>query len=84
MKYGELEKRIFHRTADLANVAPTEITAETTLESVGLNSSDAVILAMEVEEFAGVEVDVGTFLRFETLGEAIADLARVLNNDVSG
>ena len=66
------------RTAELAGLTPEEIGAETTLEGVGLDSSDAVILALEVEELTGQEIDVGIFLRFSTLGEAVDELVRVL------
>ena len=66
-------------TAELAGCPADTIGAQTTLEDVGLDSSDAVILVMEVEEMAGREIDVGIFLRFATLGEAVDELARILN-----
>ena len=78
MKIEELQALIFARTAELADVGSGEIGPDTTLERVGLDSSDAVILAMEVEQLIGGEVDVGIFLRFETLGEALQELFRVL------
>jgi acyl carrier protein len=78
MKVEELTERVFARTAELAGLSRDEINGETTLESAGLDSSDAVILAMEVEELTGREVDVGIFLRFENLGQAIDELARLM------
>lgn len=78
MNFYELRTRVFARTAELAGCPVEQIGAETTLEEVGLDSSDAVILAMEVEELAGREIDVGIFLRFANLGEAMDELARTL------
>jgi acyl carrier protein len=83
MDIDTLQSRIFLRTAELAGVPPDEITPQTTLESVGLDSSDAVILALEVEELTGTEVEVGVFLRFDTLGEAVAELTRMLKAGAS-
>jgi acyl carrier protein len=65
---------ILRRVAELAGDRHAEIRDDASLESLGLDSSDAVILAMEVEEQTGREIDVGTFLRFETLREAIEDI----------
>ena len=81
MDIGNLQARVFARTAELAGLSPDEISAETTLESVGLGSSDAVILALEVEELFGTEIEVGIFLRFASLGEAVEELVRVLRAD---
>lgn len=73
-----IRSRIFARTAELAGLSAEEIGQDTTLEGVGLDSSDAVILALEVEELVGYEIDVGIFLRFATLGEALDELRQVL------
>jgi acyl carrier protein len=73
-----LRSRIYARTSELAGVPREEISAETTLDGAGLDSSDAVILALEVEELVGAEIDVGVFLRFKTLGESIDELVRLL------
>lgn len=79
MNVEELQARVFARTAELAGRPLEEIDSTTTLESAGLDSSDAVILAMEVEEITGREVDVGIFMRFANLGEAVEELGRVLS-----
>jgi acyl carrier protein len=78
MDFDVMRERIRQRIAQLAGLEANEITAETTLEAVGLDSSDAVILALEVEELTGQEVDVGIFLRFSTLGEALEELVQML------
>jgi acyl carrier protein len=68
---GEL---IFQKVADLSGRERSEINATTTLESLGLDSADAVVLAMEVEQMVGREVEVGLFLRAPTIGDAIAEV----------
>jgi acyl carrier protein len=77
MDAGAIMDRIVTRAAELADVASEEITDETSFESLGLDSSDAVILAMEAEEFIGQEIDVGIFLRFATLREAATEISKL-------
>jgi acyl carrier protein len=79
-----IRRRIYERTAELAALPQAEINEATTLEGIGLDSSDAVVLALEVEELTGQEVDVGVFLRFATLGEAVDDLIRTLDREPAG
>ena len=75
MGFEEIKVRLYARTAELAGLALADIGPLTTLEGIGLDSSDAVLLALEVEELVGTEVDVGVFLRFSTIGEALEELA---------
>ena len=74
----DIRAKIVQAAADLAGIDPAEINGESTLESLGLDSSDAVILAMEVEQATGREIDVGVFLRFEKLDEATQEIVRLL------
>jgi acyl carrier protein len=78
MDANTIRERVYARTAELAGLSAEDISAQTTLDSAGLDSSDAVILALEVEELTGIEIDVGIFLRFATLGEAVEELVRAL------
>ena len=78
MDANTIRERVYARTAELAGLSAEDINAQTTLDSAGLDSSDAVILALEVEELTGTEIDVGIFLRFSTLGEAVEELVRIL------
>ena len=78
MDANTIRERVYARTAELAGLSAEDINAQTTLDSAGLDSSDAVILALEVEELTGIEIDVGIFLRFSTLGEAVEELVRIL------
>jgi acyl carrier protein len=70
--------RVLGKAAELAAVDPESIDRASSLETLGLDSSDAVVLAMEIEEATGVEIDVGIFLRFETIGEAADEIARLI------
>lgn len=74
MNHAALKERILARAAELAGVPRQDVRQETELELIGLDSSDAVILAMEAEEYIGQDVDVGIFLRFTAVGEAVDDL----------
>ena len=69
-----LKQSILAKVAEMAGIDLGELKAESTLESLGLDSSDAVILAMEVEQITGREVDVGVFLRCATIDDAANEL----------
>jgi acyl carrier protein len=73
----KVREMVFRSVAGLAGVAPASITEETNLESLGLDSSDAVVLAMEVEELTGLEIEVGLFLRCATVAEAASEIIAI-------
>ena len=73
----KLRETVLQSVAGLAGVAPASITDETNLESLGLDSSDAVVLAMEVEEQTGLEIEVGLFLRCATVAEAATEIVAI-------
>ncbi len=81
MSAEAIQRLVFAKTAAVAGLEPGEIGPDTTLESAGLDSSEAVIVAMEIEEVIGIELDPGVFLRFANLGEVAEELARLLNGD---
>lgn len=76
---GDIRQRIIEKVAELAGMDTSEVGAEATLDSLGLDSADAVVLAMEVEEAAGREIDVGVFLRHPTIEEATAEIVKLLS-----
>jgi acyl carrier protein len=80
----KLRETVLQSVAGLAGVAPATITDETSLESLGLDSSDAVVLAMEVEELTGLEIEVGLFLRCATVAEAAAEIAAIAARAAEG
>ena len=61
--------------AHLLDRPAAEIDLYSALSEFGLDSMDAVVMAGEMEEHFGVEIDPATFLREATLGELIAELA---------
>ncbi len=75
----DIRGKIKQRAAELAEVDVSEVNDDSTLEALGLDSAAAVILAMEIEEMTGREIDVGIFLRFEKLDEAAEEIERLLS-----
>lgn len=78
METADVRTLVLKKTADLAGIQPEEITDATNLDSLGLDSADAVVLAMEVEQATGREIEVGVFLRCETIAETAAEIARIV------
>ncbi len=76
MDPAHVRRMIFQRVAELAGTTEATLNDETTLESLGLDSADAVVLAMEIEQLTGTEIDVGLFLRCGTIAEAATEIAR--------
>jgi len=74
----DISRRVWEIAAELAGLSVDQLEPGSTLESLGLSSTDAVILAMEIEHAIGRSVDVGIFLRFETLQEAADEVVRLV------
>ena len=81
---ADVRTLVLNKTAQLAGVAPEAITDETNLDSLGLDSADAVVLAMEIEQATGREIEVGVFLRCETIAETAAEIARMAGGAGAG
>lgn len=73
----EIRALIFERIAEIAGVPSSTLADDSTLESVGLDSADAVVLAMEVEQVLKTQIDVALFLRCATIAEAASEIAKV-------
>ena len=78
MELADVHTLVLKKTADLAGIQPEEITDATNLDALGLDSADAVVLAMEIEQATGREIEVGVFLRCETIAETAAEIARIV------
>jgi acyl carrier protein len=78
MNSSELREKVFRSVAELAGVPLSSLAYDTTLEAIGLDSADAVVLAMEVEQLTGREIDVALFLRCATIAEAAAEIAKMV------
>jgi acyl carrier protein len=59
-------------------LAPEAIFLDRSLADYGLDSVDGVLLAGELEDVFGVEVDPAAFLQFDSFEEMIVGLARSL------
>jgi acyl carrier protein len=80
MEFADVRTLVLRKTAELAGIAPEGITEETNLDTLGLDSADAVVLAMEVEQATGREIEVGVFLRCETVAETANEIARIVGS----
>ena len=78
MEAADVRTLVLRKTADLAGITSEQITDETNLDSLGLDSADAVVLAMEIEQATGREIEVGVFLRCETIADTAAEIARLV------
>ena len=83
MELADVRTLVLRKTAELAGIAPDAITEETNLDSLGLDSADAVVLAMEIEQATGREIEVGVFLRCETVAETASEIARIVDSGAS-
>lgn len=78
MNETDLRQFMIEKVATFGGVAADSIDDRTTFESLGLDSADAVVLAMEIEQFSGQEMDVALFLRSATVGEAFLEITTLL------
>jgi len=67
----------------LTGMAPETIAFDRTLGAYGLDSVDAVLMAGELEEALGVEIDPAAFIQFDTFEEMIAALGAKIRNATS-
>jgi acyl carrier protein len=74
----ELDARdwVRQRLATSLGLRAEDIVLEKSIYDYGMDSVDAVILAGELEEFLGIEVDPAAFLQQPTLEAMIAGLDR--------
>lgn len=59
---------------------PSQVDLNKSLRDLGLDSVDAVLLAGELEDALGSEIDPAAFLRSRTLEEMIASLEVLLRS----
>ena len=57
--------------ADQTGGDVAEITRETTFEELGVDSLDTVEMIMKLEEDLGIELEMETESRFETVGDLV-------------
>ena len=73
----KVREMVFNSVAGLAGVSPGSISDETNLESAWARLLRCRVLAMEVEELTGLEIEVGLFLRCATVAEAAAEITTI-------
>jgi acyl carrier protein len=61
--------------AQVRGVAAESVTVDRGLSSYGLDSIDAVLMAGELEESFGIEIDAASFIACDSFSEIITKLA---------
>ena len=69
-------EKLIQKLADHVDMDPSEITAETTFDSLGIDSLDTVELVMELEEELGTELELDE--KVSTVGELAAFIEKKL------
>lgn len=64
--------------AHFARIGESEISFDRTLADYGMDSVDAVLMAGELEEATGVEIDPATFIQYDTIEQMVAALEKSL------
>ena len=77
----DLTSFIVGRLSEYTGIPVVEIDATRTFEAIGLQSPDAVVLAAELEEFLGKEMEVDLFLRCSTVGQVLEEIAHMMNTE---
>jgi acyl carrier protein len=75
-----LQEWVCEYLGKLLNIAPESIALDRKLSEYGLDSIDAVLMAGELEEAFGLEIDAASFLGYDTLAATIAGVAQTLDS----
>ena len=78
---GDLTSFIVGRLSEYTGIPAVEIDATRTFEAIGLQSPDAVVLAAELEQLLGKEMEVDLFLRCSTVGQVLEEIAHMTNSE---
>ncbi len=76
MSESELRGWVRQHIAKLLNVHADELDLNQTLESFGMDSVDAVLMAGEMEEFLNIEIDPAALLQYPTIEQMVAAMER--------
>jgi acyl carrier protein len=74
MNEQQLRDWVRGHLARLVGVAQEDIELDRTLGDYGLDSVDAVLMAGELEDALGIEIDPAAFIQFDTFEQMIAAL----------
>jgi phthiocerol/phenolphthiocerol synthesis type-I polyketide synthase D len=78
---ASLSNFIIGRLSEYTGVPVVEIDATRPFEAIGLQSPDAVVLAAELGEVLGKDVEIDLFLRCSTVGQVLEEIAHMSNNE---
>lgn len=78
MAEGRLREWVRNYLAQAGKLSPEQVTFAGTLGDYGLDSVDAVLMAGDLEEAFGLEIDPASFLQFDTFEEMICALEKQL------
>ena len=74
MTEGGLRKWVRDYLADVLGIPEPEVELDRTLDSYGLDSIEAVLMAGGLEDFLGVEIDPAAFLQYPTIEAMVGAL----------
>lgn len=81
---GEIEKWLVEQLSSLLKVPKNELDPDAPLKRYGLDSMDAVILVMELEDQLVVELPSTLFWEYPTIRKCVLYLARKLKAPAPG
>ena len=70
-------EQLIELLAEHASADPTTITADTTFESLGIDSLDTVEMLMELEDKLNIEIELDE--KVATVGELAAFVEKIMN-----
>jgi acyl carrier protein len=78
---ASLSNFIIGRLSEYTGIPVVEIDATRTFEAIGLQSPDAVVLAAELGEVLGKDVEIDLFLRCSTVGQVLEEIGHMSSNE---
>ena len=79
--YHETASTIVGIIAAYKSIPAEEITLDTSLDSIGLNSLDALTIAFEVEETFGIAIDEGELISLKTISDIVRRVDEIRKKD---
>ncbi len=76
MAEGGLRRWVRSYLAEILFIPEPEVELDRTLDSYGLDSIEAVLMAGDLEEELGIEIDPAAFLQYPTIEAMVAALER--------
>lgn len=74
----DLSDWVRRHLSGVLGIAPEHVVLDRTLAEYGLDSVDAVLMAGELEEAFGIEIDPAGFIQFDTIEAMVVALTPVV------